>query len=151
MILKDFAEFKTLQGTTLEPSPWLQVEQKMINHFAAATKDYQWIHVDQERAKLESPYKSTIAHGFLSIALIPKFLHDVLEVTSLKMGYNYGLEEVRFPHPVTEGSLLRGIVHIESTEDRKFNSLKIVWKVTIEIKGVRKPACVARMITIVYE
>lgn len=151
MILKDLTEFKTLQGTTLEPSPWLQVEQKMINHFAAATKDYQWIHVDQERAKLESPYKSTIAHGFLSIALIPKFLHDVLEVTSLKMGYNYGLEEVRFPHPVTEGSLLRGIVHIESTEDRKFNSLKIVWKVTIEIKGVRKPACVARMITIVYE
>ena len=151
MILKDFTEFKTLQGTTLEPSPWLQVEQKMINHFAAATKDYQWIHVDQERAKLESPYKSTIAHGFLSIALIPKFLHDVLEVTSLKMGYNYGLEEVRFPHPVTEGSLLRGIVHIESAEDRKFNSIKIVWKVTIEIKGVRKPACVARMITIVYE
>lgn len=74
MILKDFTEFKTLQGTTLEPSPWLQVEQEMINHFAAATKDYQWIHVDQERAKLESPYKSTIAHGFLSIALIPKFL-----------------------------------------------------------------------------
>ena len=151
MILKDFTEFKTLQGTTLEPSPWLQVEQRMINHFAAATKDYQWIHVDQERAKLESPYKSTIAHGFLSIALIPKFLHDVLEVTSLKMGYNYGLEEVRFPHPVTEGSLLRGLVHIESAEDQKFNSLKIVWKVTIEIKGVRKPACVARMITIVYE
>ena len=151
MILKDFTEFKTLQGTTLEPSPWLQVEQKMINHFAAATKDYQWIHVDQERAKLESPYKSTIAHGFLSIALIPKFLHDVLEVTSLKMGYNYGLEEVRFPHPVTEGSLLRGLVHIESAEDQKFNSLKIVWKVTIEIKGVRKPACVAKMITIVYE
>jgi len=151
MILKDFTEFKTLQGTTLEPSPWLQVEQKMINHFAAATKDYQWIHVDQERAKLESPYKSTIAHGFLSIALIPKFLNDVLEVTSLKMGFNYGLEEVRFPHPVTEGSLLRGLVHIESAEDQKFNSLKIVWKVTIEIKGVRKPACVAKMITIVYE
>ena len=151
MILKDFTEFKTFQGTTLEPSPWLQVDQKMINHFAAATKDHQWIHVDQERAKLESPYKSTIAHGFLSIALIPKFLNDVIEVTSLKMGYNYGLEEVRFPHPVTEGSLLRGIFHIESAKDQKFNSLKIVWKVTIEIKGVRKPACVARMITIVYE
>ena len=151
MILKDFNEFKTLQGTTLEPSPWLQVEQKMIDHFAAATKDYQWIHVDQERAKLESPYKSTIAHGFLSIALIPKFLNDVLVVSSLKMGYNYGLEEVRFPYPVVEGSLLRGLVHVESAEDQKFNSLKIVWKVTIEIKGVRKPACVARMITIVYE
>ena len=67
------------------------------------------------------------------------------------MGYNYGLEEVRFPHPVVEGALLRGLVHIESAEDQKFNSLKIVWKVTIEIKGVRKPACVARMITIVYE
>ena len=112
MILKDFNEFKTLQGNTLEPSPWLQVEQKMIDHFAAATKDYQWIHVDQERAKLESPYESTIAHGFLSIALIPKFLNDVLVVSSLKMGYNYGLEEVRFPHPVVEGSFLRGLVHI---------------------------------------
>ena len=70
MILKDFKEFKDLQGKTLKPSEWLQVEQEMIDHFAAATKDYQWIHVDQQRAEKESPYKSTIAHGFLSISLI---------------------------------------------------------------------------------
>ena len=67
------------------------------------------------------------------------------------MGYNYGLEEVRFPYPVLEGSLVRGVVHIESIEDQKFKSLKIVFKVTVEIKGVRKPACVAKMITIAYE
>ena len=151
MILKDFTEFKKLVGTTLAPSPWLHVEQKMIDSFAAASKDYQWIHVDQERAKKESPFKSTIAHGFLSIALIPKFLSEVLVVSSLKMGYNYGLEEVRFPHSVKEGSYLRGIMHVESIEEQKFKALKIVWKVTIEIKGVRKPACVAKMITIAYE
>ena len=151
MILKDFTEFKSLLGTTLKPSAWLEVEQEMIDHFAAATKDYQWIHVDQQNAEKELPYKSTIAHGFISIALIPKSLTEVLDVSSLKMAYNYGLEEVRFPYPVVEGSFLRGIVQVESIEDQKFNSLKIVWKVTVEIKGARKPACVAKMITIVYE
>ncbi len=123
----------------------------MIDHFAAATKDYQWIHVDQQRAEKESPYKSTIAHGFMSIALIPKFLTEVLDVSSLKMAYNYGLEEVRFPYPVVEGSFLRGIDQGESIQDQKLNSLKIVWKVIFEIKGARKPACVAKMITIVYK
>lgn len=123
----------------------------MIDHFAEATKDYQWIHVDQQRAEKESPYKSTIAHGFMSIALIPKFLTEVLDVSSLKMAYNYGLEEVRFPYPVVEGSFLRGIDQGESIQDQKLNSLKIVWKVIFEIKGARKPACVAKMITIVYE
>ena len=148
---KDFKEFKDLQGKTLKPSEWLQVEQEMIDHFAAATKDYQWIHVDQQRAEKESPYKSTIAHGFMSISLIPKFLTEVLDVSSLKMAYNYGLEEVRFPYPVVEGSLLRGIIHVESIEEQKFKSLKVIWKIIVEIKGVRKPACVAKMITIVYE
>ena len=85
------------------------------------------------------------------IALIPKFLTEVLDVSSLKMAYNYGLEEVRFPYPVVEGSFLRGIDQGESIEDQKLNSLKIVWKVIFEIKGARKPACVAKMITIVYE
>ncbi len=75
-----YATQSLLIGKLLGTSPWLLIDQEMIDHFAAATKDYQWIHVDQERAKLESPYKSTIAHGFLSIALIPKFLTDVLEV-----------------------------------------------------------------------
>ena len=87
----------------------------------------------------------------MSIALIPKFLTEVLDVSSLKMAYNYGLREVRFPYTVLEGSFLRGIVQGESIEDQKFNSLKIIWKVTFEIKGARKPACVAKMIKIVYE
>ena len=78
MILKDFTEFKSLLGTTLKPSAWLEVEQEMIDHFAAATKDYQWIHVDQQRAEKESPYKATIAHGFMSIALIPLKWHIIL-------------------------------------------------------------------------
>jgi acyl dehydratase len=78
-------------------------------------------------------------------------LTEVLDVSSLKMAYNYGLEEVRFPYPVVEGSLLRGIIHVESIEEQKFKSLKVIWKIKVEIKGVRKPACVAKMITIVYE
>jgi len=151
MILKDFKEFKNLTGKNLPPSPWQKVTQEMIDHFATATKDYQWIHVDQKRAEKESPYKSTIAHGFLSLALIPKFFNEVLTVSSLKMGYNYGMDEVRFPHPVLEGAELRGIAHIESIEDQKFKSIKIVWKVTVEIKGTRKPACVAKITTIAYE
>ena len=123
----------------------------MIDHFAEATKDYQWIHVDKQHDKKKSPYKLSIAHGFMSIALIPKFLTEVLDVSSLKMAYNYGLEEVRFPYPVVEGSFLRGIDQGESIQDQKLNSLKIVWKVIFEIKGARKPACVAKMITIVYK
>ncbi len=151
MILKDLNEFKSLLGTTLPPSPWQKVTQEMIDYFASATKDYQWIHVDKKRAKKESPFKSTIAHGFLSLALIPKFFNEILTVSSLKRGYNYGMDEVRFPYPVIEGAQLRGIAHIESIEDQKFKCIKIVWNVKIEIKGIRKPACVAKIITIAYE
>ncbi len=151
MVLKDFAEFKTMEGKTLPPSDWLSITQEMINRFADGTEDYQWIHVDVERAKKESPFKSTIAHGFLSIALVPKFLADVLVVSSLKVGYNYGLEKVRFPHPVVEGARLRAIIKVETIEEQKQNGLKIVWGITIEIENIKKPACVAKMITLVYE
>ena len=102
MLLKNFSEFKALQGTTLEPSPWLQVEQKMIDHFAAATKDYQWIHVDQERAKLESPYKSTIAHGFLSIALIPQS-RAMINEKSLSWAKSIPLYETPYPSSYLSG------------------------------------------------
>ena len=151
MILKDFTEFKTLQGTTLEPSPWLQVEQEMIDHFASATHDHQWIHIDQKRAEKESPYKKTIAHGFLSLGLITTFLAESVQVESLKMGFNYGIDSVRFPHPVVEGASLRGIVKVEAIEEQKFGALKSIWDITVEIKDVKKPACVAKMTTIAYE
>lgn len=151
MEYKNFDEFRADEGKVFEPTPWLKVTQKMINHFATATHDNQWIHVDQKRAAKESPFKRTIAHGFLSLGLIPKFLSDAVKVSSLKMGFNYGIDAVRFPHPVIEGALLRGIITLAKVEDQKFGGLKIVWNIKIEIKEVKKPACVASMTTLAYE
>ena len=151
MIYKDFTDFKSAKGITFAPTKWLTVTQKMIDHFASATNDFQWIHVDQKRAAAEFPFKKTIAHGFLSLGLITTFLSESVQVTSLKMGFNYGIDSVRFPHPVVEGAALRGVVTVETIEEQKFGGLKIIWDVVVEIKDVKKPACVAKMTTIVYE
>jgi acyl dehydratase len=151
MKYRDFVEFKAAEGKTFEPTPWLKVTQQMIDHFALATHDNQWIHTDKERAAKESPYKKTIAHGFFSLSLITKFLSDAVQVNSLKMGFNYGIDSVRFPHPVLEGALLRGIVTLAKVEDQKFGGLKILWNINVEIKNIKKPACIASMITLAYE
>jgi acyl dehydratase len=151
MKYKDFTEFKSVKGKTFAPTTWLEVTQEMINHFACATHDHQWIHTDEKRASIESPYQKTIAHGFLSLGLITKFLSDSVQVATLKMGFNYGLDTVRFPHPVVVGSFLRGLVTVEDIENQRFGGLKIIWKVIIEIKDVKKPACVAQMTTLAYE
>ena len=151
MEYKDFMDFKSAEGVTFDPTTWLEVTQEMIDHFAQATHDHQWIHVDEARAAKESPYKKTIAHGFLSLGLITKFLSEAVQVKSLKMGFNYGIDQVRFPHPVAVGALLRGIVSVEKIEDQKFGGLKIIWNVKVEIKDIKKPACIASMTTLAYE
>ena len=151
MEYKHFMDFKSAEGVTFDPTTWLEVTQEMIDHFAQATHDHQWIHVDEARAAKESPYKKTIAHGFLSLGLITKFLSEAVQVKSLKMGFNYGIDQVRFPHPVAVGSLLRGIVSVENIEDQKFGGLKIIWNIKVEIKDVKKPACIASMTTLAYE
>ena len=151
MEYKDFKDFKSAEGVTFDPTTWLEVTQEMIDHFAQATHDHQWIHVDEARAAKESPYKKTIAHGFLSLGLITKFLSEAVQVKSLKMGFNYGIDQVRFPHPVTVGALLRGIVSVEKIENQKFGGLKIIWNIKVEIKDIKKPACIASMTTLAYE
>ena len=151
MEYKDFMDFKSAEGVTFDPTPWLEVTQEMIDHFAQATHDHQWIHVDEARAAKESPFKKTIAHGFLSLGLITKFLSEAVQVKSLKMGFNYGIDQVRFPHPVAVGALLRGIVSVEKIEDQKFGGLKIIWNIKVEIKDIKKPACIASMTTLAYE
>ena len=151
MEYKDFMDFKSAEGVTFDPTTWLEVTQEMIDHFAQATHDHQWIHVDEVRAAKESPYKKTIAHGFLSLGLITKFLSEAVQVKSLKMGFNYGIDQVRFPHPVAVGALLRGIVSVEKIEDQKFGGLKIIWNIKVEIKDIKKPACIASMTTLAYE
>ena len=151
MEYKDFMDFMSAEGVTFDPTTWLEVTQEMIDHFAQATHDHQWIHVDEARAAKESPYKKTIAHGFLSLGLITKFLSEAVQVKSLKMGFNYGIDQVRFPHPVAVGALLRGIVSVEKIEDQKFGGLKIIWNIKVEIKDIKKPACIASMTTLAYE
>ena len=151
MEYKDFMDFKSAEGVTFDPTTWLEVTQEMIDHFAQATHDHQWIHVDEARAAKESPLKKTIAHGFLSLGLITKFLSEAVQVKSLKMGFNYGIDQVRFPHPVVVGALLRGIVSVEKIEDQKFGGLKIIWNIKVEIKDIKKPACIASMTTLAYE
>ena len=96
MEYKDFMDFKSAEGVTFDPTTWLEVTQEMIDHFAQATHDHQWIHVDEARAAKESPYKKTIAHGFLSLGLITKFLSEAVQVKSLKMGFNYGIDKCGF-------------------------------------------------------
>ena len=115
---KNLSELKTMIGKELPKSEWIIVTQEMINDFANATLDKQWVHVDIERAKKESPFKSTIAHGFMSLALLSKMLEDLIVVDSLKLGLNYGLNYVRFPHPVPVNSKLQIQASIKDVEDQ---------------------------------
>lgn len=149
--IKDFTEFKTLIGKELEPGTWLTVTQEMINDFAKATQDFQWLHVDLEKIKKHSPFKKPIAHGFLSVSLLSKLLMDLIAVESTTMGINYGLNKVRFPSPLQVNSAIRLhciVTHLESYGD---NGLKITWNCTVEIKGSEKPACVAEFLSLMFE
>lgn len=151
MKIKDIAALKTMVGHEFEPTEWFEVTQEIINDFAKATNDYQWIHVDVDRAKTESPFKKTIAHGLYSLSLFPKFIEDSMTVESIKMGVNYGIDNVRFPHPVPVGSEMRAQVTLDKAEDYKENGLKATYKIVCELKDVERPACVGYMTAISFE
>ena len=148
--IKDIAELKA--STDLQiTSEWFTVNQELVNQFAECTKDYQWIHIDPERAAKESPFGGAIAHGFYSLSLIPMFMEKSVAIESAKMGVNYGLNKVRFPHHVPVGSNLRCHTSIKSVEDQPSGGVKITWLCSIEIEGVEKPACVAEMLSLLFE
>jgi len=128
-------------GRSLGPSDWLQVEQERVNLFADATDDHQWIHVDEERAK-QGPFGAPIAHGYLTLSLVSHFLPQLLSVPSAKMGVNYGCNKVRFPAPVPVGSRIRGRGEVISVDEIP-GGVQVVVRVTVEIEGGAKPACVA--------
>ncbi|GAA4271859.1 MaoC family dehydratase [Aquimarina gracilis] len=151
LICKNFEEFKTHVGKPLPTGEWITVTQEMINAFAETTQDFQWVHVDVERAKKESPFKKTIAHGFLSISLLSKMLMDLVVVESAVMGVNYGLNKVRFPHPVPVDSRLRLHSSLQHIEPYAENGIKITWDCAVEIEGIEKPACVAEFISLLFE
>jgi acyl dehydratase len=132
-------------GRHLGWSPWLELTQERINVFAEATGDHQWIHVDPERAA-EGPYGTTIAHGYLTLSLVNLFLPQVVEVTGISMGLNYGLNRIRFPAPVPVGSRLRGGVQLVSAEEMA-GGVTARMIVTVEIDGGDRPACVAEVLS----
>ena len=140
------SELKNAVGMTFGPTDWLVVDQKRIDMFADATGDHQWIHVDPERAKT-GPYGATIAHGYLTLALVNLFLPDLHEVRGISMGVNYGVEKVRFPAVVRAGSRVRGRGEMISVEERPDGSVQSILRVTVEIENSDRPACVADTIS----
>ena len=136
-------ELRSLAGREIGATDWLTVDQHMIDAFAQASGDHQWIHVDQERAKKESPYGRTIAHGFLTLSLLSRLSNDVVEVRGdFGRRINYGLNRLRFPAPVPEGSRIRARFALRAFEDIE-GGHQIVWLATVDVEGSEKPALVA--------
>lgn len=150
VVFEDFDQIKNFVGKSFQHTEWLTVDQDMIDAFADATLDKQWIHIDQEKAKL-SPFGQTIAHGLLTLSLTPKFMYELYAINNSKMGINYGMEKVRFLNPVLSGSKVRMTAILKSVSEMPNNGLKMLVEATIEIEGKTKPACVAELLSIVYQ
>ena len=137
-------------GKTLGPSDWITVDQAMIDKFAEATGDHQWIHVDVERAKRESPFGGPIAHGYLTLSLLPRLAPTLLKVNKRKRGINYGSNKIRFTNPVPAGSRIRLKQTIKAVEDVPDNGVRITSEMVIEVEGQERPALVAEILGIQY-
>jgi acyl dehydratase len=142
------AKLASAVGQHLGCSEWLVVTQERVNLFADATGDHQWIHVDRQRAK-DGPFGACIAHGYLTLSLVNLFLPQIVEVRGIRMGVNYGVDKVRFPSPVRVGSRVRGSGELIGAEDVK-GSVQATIRVTVEIEGSDRPACVADTISRYY-
>jgi acyl dehydratase len=134
---------KALQGETIGPSEWREVTQADIDKFADVSGDHQWIHVDVERAKTDSPFGTTIAHGNLTLAMADGFRSELFRSEGFKMGINYGWNKVRFPAPVPTGSRIRASLETVSVDDVGNGWYQLVQRWTVEVEGKEKPACVA--------
>ena len=139
-------EVRGLVGQTIGPSEWREVTQQDIDAFAELSGDDQWIHVDVERAKTESPFGTTIAHGNLTLSMIDGFRPELFESTGFKLGVNYGWNKIRFPAPVPVGSRIRGSVVTESVDDVGNGWFQVIYKWTVEVEGSEKPACVGESV-----
>ena len=139
----------TPDGTELGSSSWRVVDQAMIDTFADATGDHQWIHVDPERAAA-GPFGRTIAHGFLTVSLLPVLVSEVYRVDGVRMAVNYGLDKVRFIAPVPVGSRVRATSRLLRTEARDDGAVRVFLESTVELEGSDKPACIAQTIAQLY-
>jgi acyl dehydratase len=143
------ADLKGVVGQEVAVTDYRQISQERVNQFADITEDRQWIHVDVERAKRDSPYGKPIAHGFLTLSLLSSFLSEALSFTRPRMGINYGLDRVRFPAPVPVGSRVRARVRLLGAEEIQ-GGLQAKWNITVECEGAEKPSCVADWIVRYY-
>ena len=143
------AELSSSIGKHLGHSAWMEVTQQRIQLFADATDDQQWIHVDPERAK-QGPFGAPIAHGYLTLSLVNRFLPEIVEVRGISMGVNYGADRIRFPAPVKVGSRIRGGAELIEVENTKDGGVQAKIRVTVEIEGSERPACVVDTISRYY-
>ena len=143
------ADLKRAVGRQLGQSGWLEVTQERINGFADATDDHQWIHVDPERAR-RGPFGACIAHGYLTLSLVNRFLPQILDVRGISMGVNYGADRIRFPAPVPVGSRIRGSAELVDVEDTTDGAVQARIRVTVEIEGRDRPACVVDTLSRYY-
>jgi acyl dehydratase len=152
MVMRTFQTLNELTacvGQDVAVSDWVSVTQQQINLFAEATGDHQWIHVDPERAR-SGPFGATVAHGFLTLSLLPAFLESAIQVAQLHMGLNYGLNKVRFTAPVPVGSRLRGCLKLLACHPIDNAGLQITWEITVEREGADKPVCIAESLVRLY-
>ncbi len=147
--IQTLSELLPLVGQEVATSDWITVTQEQINLFAQATGDHQWIHVDEERAK-SGPFGSTIAHGFLTLSLLPRFFESALTIVQVRMGVNYGLNKVRFIAPVPVGSRLRAHMKLLACDAIDNHGMQITWEVSVQREGAAKSVCIAESIARLY-
>ena len=145
-VISSFEDLKALEGMEVGVSDWFQITQDQINQFADVTLDHQWIHVDVERAQKEMPGGTTIAHGYLTLSMIPAMTAGFLEFTNLKMGINYGLNKVRFTNMVAVDSRIRARSVVQAVRERS-GAAQLVGLTTVDIEGETKPACVVETVS----
>jgi acyl dehydratase len=148
MPFSSVAALRAAIGTTIGTSEWTEITQQRIDQFAEATNDLQWIHTDPERAAT-GPFGTTIAHGFLTLSLLPSLTGSLVALPGAAMGVNYGLNKVRFPAPVPAGSRVRAVVDLHAVDDVD-GGIQLTSKVTIEREGGGKPVCVAETVSRIY-
>lgn len=143
------ADLAACVGQEVAVSDWISITQQQVNLFAEATGDHQWIHVDVDRARA-GPFGAPIAHGFLTLSLLPVFFQSAFEIRQSRMGVNYGLNRVRFTAPVPVGSRLRARLHLLAAEPIEQGGVQMTWSVVVEREGVEKPVCIAESLARSY-
>lgn len=148
-VIHGLDELKSMVGQTMGASDWVEITQDQVQQFADATGDHQWIHCDPQRARRESPYGTTVAHGFFTLSLGPVLAQQIFTIEGAKMGVNYGLNRVRFPSAVKVGARVRMVSQLVDVKECQ-GGATLTYKQTFEVEGEDKPCCVAEMMARVY-